>query len=98
MVRPAELPPRDVDPRISAPAVGDQDPGECRAEEFFGDLCAALGANEEQRHRTPHRTPQPGSLTSLVPAGLVGVDHRLLSDGLRDLFDRRCDRLAGRLL
>ena len=48
---PAKLSSQDVDPRVGASAIRDQDPGEHRAEHLLGDLGAAGLANEEDRHR-----------------------------------------------
>lgn len=91
-VRPAELARPGVE-AIGAPAVGDQHSLE-GSQELPGRLAVAPEVDEEHRHQGGGGHPQPGLLTALPPAGLVGVQAAGPLDVLVGFFDRLLDRQA----
>src|SRR5437773_1219102 len=80
-MRPTQLTPPYRVPVVSTVTVRHQNAGKSLPQQLASHLSTAGQPDEKHRHEARHRHPQPGSLVTLAPAGLIEVGHSLLLDG-----------------
>lgn len=85
-VRPAKLPPRQVNDLVRTPAIRRQHTLDVTAQELPQGVATTPRADLEERHAVRDRQPQPTELAGQGPTGLVRVLHRRFSHRLFRLF------------